>query len=78
MRAEQVAGAQVRVRAQVRVLIGEGDHLAGQRDGPLAAAVTGDRLCAHISHPCTTLDKWRLVPVVDNDYAVVDGLLTFF
>lgn len=38
----------------------------------------GDRLGAHIVHPCTTLDKWRLVPLVDDDYAVVDGLLTCF
>lgn len=38
----------------------------------------GDRLGAHISHPCTTLDKWRLVPLVDDDRRVVDGLLTYF
>lgn len=39
---------------------------------------TGDLLCAHVSHPCTTLDKWRLVPVVDDGHMVVDGLLTYF
>ncbi len=38
----------------------------------------GDLLCAHVSHPCTTLDKWRLVPVIDDEYRVVDGLLTHF
>jgi D-serine deaminase-like pyridoxal phosphate-dependent protein len=38
----------------------------------------GDLLCAHVSHPCTTLDKWRLVPLVDDDHLVVDGLLTYF
>ena len=38
----------------------------------------GDLLCAHVSHPCTTLDKWRLVALVDDDHRVVDGLLTYF
>jgi D-serine deaminase-like pyridoxal phosphate-dependent protein len=31
-----------------------------------------------ISHPCTTFDKWRLLPVVDDDGAVVDAVHTFF
>ena len=31
-----------------------------------------------ISHPCTTFDKWRLVPLVNNNYDVVDCLQTFF
>ena len=38
----------------------------------------GDLLCAHVSHPCTTLDKWRLIPLVDDDHRVVDALLTYF
>jgi D-serine deaminase-like pyridoxal phosphate-dependent protein len=38
----------------------------------------GDLLCAHVSHPCTTLDKWRLIPLVDDDHTVVDALLTYF
>ena len=31
-----------------------------------------------ISHPCTTFDKWRLVPLVNDNYDVVDCLQTFF
>ena len=27
-----------------------------------------------ISHPCTTFDKWRWMPVVDDDYRVVDAI----
>ncbi len=38
----------------------------------------GDMIACGISHPCTTLDKWRLVQVVDDAYQVVDGILTFF
>ena len=31
-----------------------------------------------ISHPCTTFDKWRLIPLVNDNYDVVDCLYTFF
>ena len=31
-----------------------------------------------VSHPCTAFDKWRLLPVVDGDYNVVDAVLTYF
>jgi D-serine deaminase-like pyridoxal phosphate-dependent protein len=42
---------------------------------PLAV---GDQIGCGISHPCTAFDKWRLIPVVDNDYTVVDAIATFF
>ena len=38
----------------------------------------GDRVCLGISHPCTTFDKWRWMPVVDEDYGVVDAIVTNF
>ncbi len=38
----------------------------------------GDMIACGISHPCTAFDKWRFIPVVDDDYNVVDGILTFF
>lgn len=38
----------------------------------------GDLLSFGISHPCTAFDKWRLIPVVDADYRVVDAIRTFF
>lgn len=31
-----------------------------------------------ISHPCTTFDKWKLIPLVNDDYDVVDLIHTFF
>lgn len=31
-----------------------------------------------ISHPCTTFDKWRLIPLVNEDYDVIDCIHTFF
>jgi D-serine dehydratase len=38
----------------------------------------GDMVACGISHPCTAFDKWRFIPVVDDDYTVTDGILTFF
>jgi D-serine dehydratase len=38
----------------------------------------GDLVGFGISHPCTGFDKWRLLPVVDADYAVVDAVRTYF
>jgi D-serine dehydratase len=38
----------------------------------------GDLVGSGISHPCTAFDKWRFIPVVDDDYGVIDGMLTFF
>ena len=38
----------------------------------------GDEVELGISHPCTTFDKWRWIPVVDDDDRIVDVLRTFF
>ena len=38
----------------------------------------GDRVALGISHPCTTFDKWRWMPIVDDGYDVVDALVTWF
>jgi D-serine dehydratase len=38
----------------------------------------GERIALGISHPCTTFDKWRWMPVVDEGYNVVDAITTHF
>lgn len=38
----------------------------------------GDLVGCGISHPCTAFDKWRLIPVVDDEYGVLDAVLTYF
>ncbi len=43
-----------------------------------SALAPGDLLCLGISHPCTTFDKWRVIPVVDDGYRVVDAIHTFY
>lgn len=46
--------------------------------GDLATLQVGDRVVLGISHPCTTFDKWRWMPVVDEDYRVVEAISTWF
>ena len=47
--------------------------------GPEHAALqVGDLVALGISHPCTTFDKWRWMPVVDDNYTVRDALVTCF
>lgn len=38
----------------------------------------GDLVCLGISHPCTALDHWRLVPLLDDDRRVVDCVRLYF
>ena len=43
-----------------------------------ADIAVGDLVGSGISHPCTTFDKWRWMPVVDDDYGVTGAIRTFF
>lgn len=43
--------------------------------GPLAP---GDLVSLGSTHPCTTMDKWQTIPVVDDDDHVIDAVHTFF
>jgi D-serine dehydratase len=38
----------------------------------------GDMVGFGVSHPCTTFDKWRFMPVVNDDYDVVAAITTYF
>jgi D-serine deaminase-like pyridoxal phosphate-dependent protein len=43
-----------------------------------ASPAVGDLVCLGISHPCTAFDKWRAIPVLDDDDRVIDVVHTFF
>jgi D-serine deaminase-like pyridoxal phosphate-dependent protein len=45
---------------------------------PGSGVAPGDVIGLGISHPCTTFDKWRVIPVVDDAYRVIDAVHTFF
>ncbi|MEU6255584.1 amino acid deaminase [Streptomyces sp. NPDC047043] len=54
------------------------DQHAWLRTGPEADLEVGDWLGLGLSHPCTSFDKWQLIPVAEADGTVVDYIRTFF
>ena len=54
------------------------DQHAYLRLDPGTALAPGDLVCLGISHPCTTLDKWRLITVLDDEDNVIGAVHTFF
>ncbi|MGP4045051.1 amino acid deaminase [Streptomyces sp. 2A115] len=48
------------------------------RTTPEAELQIGDWLGMGLSHPCTSFDKWQLIPVVESDGTVVDYVRTYF
>ncbi|MFB7595992.1 amino acid deaminase [Streptomyces sp. NPDC056160] len=45
---------------------------------PEADLAVGDWIGLGLSHPCTSFDKWQLIPVAGADGTVVDYIRTFF
>lgn len=45
---------------------------------PADPLAVGDLVGFGISHPCTTFDKWRSIPIVDDDYRVIEIADTLF
>jgi len=54
------------------------DQHAFVRVGAAFDLAVGDIVGCGISHPCTTFERWRAIPVVDDDFDVVDVVHTFF
>ncbi|MEU1298408.1 MULTISPECIES: amino acid deaminase [Streptomyces] len=46
--------------------------------GPEADLEVGDWIGLGLSHPCTSFDKWQLIPLAEADGTVVDYIRTFF
>jgi D-serine deaminase-like pyridoxal phosphate-dependent protein len=57
---------------------GLSDQHAWLRTAPEADLEVGDWLGTGLSHPCTSFDKWQLIPLVEADGTVVDYIRTFF
>jgi D-serine deaminase-like pyridoxal phosphate-dependent protein len=38
----------------------------------------GDWVALGLSHPCTTFDKWQLIPLAAEDNTITDYIRTFF
>jgi len=54
------------------------DQHAFLRIDPVSPLAVGDLVGLGISHPCTTLDRWPLLLLVDDDYTVTGGARTYF
>ncbi|WP_225837244.1 amino acid deaminase [Streptomyces sp. NK08204] len=48
------------------------------RTAPEADVEVGDWVGFGLSHPCTTFEKWQLIPVAETDGTVVDYIRTYF
>ncbi|MER5860837.1 amino acid deaminase [Streptomyces sp900105245] len=57
---------------------GLSDQHTWLRTGPEADVEVGDWIALGLSHPCTSFDKWQLIPVAEADGTVVDYIRTFF
>ncbi|MEU0673173.1 amino acid deaminase [Streptomyces sp. NPDC006172] len=54
------------------------DQHAWLRTLPEADVEVGDWVGLGLSHPCTTFDKWPVIPLTEADGTVVDYIRTFF
>ncbi|MGX1272068.1 amino acid deaminase [Streptomyces phaeoluteigriseus] len=54
------------------------DQHAWLRTAPDADLEVGDWVGLGLSHPCTSFDKWQLIPLAESDGTVVDYIRTFF
>ncbi|MFH8365906.1 alanine racemase [Streptomyces sp. NPDC018031] len=54
------------------------DQHAWLRTGPEVRLEVGDWVGLGLSHPCTSFDKWQLIPVVGADGTVSDYVRTYF
>jgi D-serine deaminase-like pyridoxal phosphate-dependent protein len=57
---------------------GLSDQHGWLRTAPEADLEVGDWLGMGLSHPCTSFDKWQLIPLVEADGTVTDYVRTFF
>jgi len=50
------------------------DHHARLQVPSYSELQVGDLVGCYVSHPCTSFDKWPLIPVVDDKYNVLDAI----
>lgn len=67
----------VRAAAGIEIT-GLSDQHTWVRTDDGAELEVGDWVGMGLSHPCTSFDKWQLIPLVDADGTVTDYIRTFF
>lgn len=66
------------VAAEGLEITGLNDHHAYLKVPPGLEVSPGDLVSFGISHPCTAFDRWKVIPVVDEEDVVVDAVATYF
>ncbi len=77
VRGAQEADGAERPAAETKVVKLSDQH-TWLRTGPQAGLRVGDWVGMGLSHPCTSFDKWQLIPLVRGDGTVTDYIRTFF
>jgi len=60
------------------VVTGLNDQHTHVQLDPSSPLRVGDMIGFGVSHPCTTFDKWPMIYVVDDDYAITGAIRTYF
>jgi D-serine dehydratase len=71
------AGEMRPIAGEVEVTVLNDQHAYLRVDAGFDLTV-GDLVGLNVAHPCTSFDKWRLVPLVDDAYRVMGAIRTFF
>jgi D-serine deaminase-like pyridoxal phosphate-dependent protein len=71
------SGDTVRVAGELEIFDLNDQHAFCRVSGEVRLEV-GDLVGCGISHPCAALERWRVLPVVDDDGVVVEAVATFF
>jgi D-serine deaminase-like pyridoxal phosphate-dependent protein len=77
LRVRRADGSDASIEDRVVVTALNDQHAFCRVGGDMTLQV-GDVVACGISHPCTALDKWRVIPVLDDGDRVVDAFATFF
>jgi D-serine dehydratase len=76
--AQSLVPGKGKVDLQSATVVDTNDQHAYLRGPGIERLKVRDQVCCGISHPCTALDKWRAVPVVDDSYNLLDIYRTYF
>lgn len=70
-------GRMIRLNGELEVFRLDDQH-AYAKVAPGFDLAVGEVVGCGISHPCTTFERWRAMPLVDESFAVIGAVRTFF
>ncbi|MCW2937716.1 MAG: hypothetical protein JWN00_701 [Actinomycetia bacterium] len=73
----RTAAGELALSADTYEILSLNDQHARLRVPSASTLRPGDLVGCHISHPCTSFDNWRLIPLVDDQYNVLDAIRSY-